>query len=133
MLHNIAMNLHVSLEAINPDSLEKIPHKEGFRLSYGGYWLDVFVEENKVCLECALGPVLEQSTQSALKLSEILQYNLKCVQALKDVLFWEEKERRLFLRRKLPLEVIQSQKLKENIDDFLLGLEVLEERFFEKR
>ena len=65
-------------------------------------------------------------------LTQILQFNLKRMRFLDATLFLNPSDKRLYLRQTITPEEVDEKNLEERFNDFLLNVEVMEERFFPK-
>ena len=65
-------------------------------------------------------------------LAQILQFNLKRMRFLDETLFLNPADKRLYLRQTVDPNDVNEKNLEERFNDFLLNIEVMEERFFPK-
>ena len=65
-------------------------------------------------------------------LAQILQFNLKRMRFLDATLFLNPTDKRLYLRQTVDPNDVNEKNLEERFNDFLLNIEVMEERFFPK-
>ena len=92
-----------------------------------------YVQQNKFYMQAAFGDALEESESNASLLQNIAHFNLKRMGVLDECIFFNKESRMLFCRRKLDLmEVENAKQANELFEDFLLNVEVIEDRFFKK-
>ena len=113
---------------------EPLSQKEEDKILYTfeGRICKFFQRNNEIYWDCSFGPKLEDSAQNSQKLSEILQFNLKRMSFLDEILFFDQKIQQLFLRKQLQANVLQPENLTALWEDFLLNVETIEDRFFPK-
>lgn len=92
-----------------------------------------YKKNSVVLLQCALGPKLEENAQTSHTLSELLQFNLKRMQILDEVLLLDQEEQQLFLQTTLSLNTLTPEQLRFQLEDFTLNTEVIENKFFPKQ
>ena len=86
----------------------------------------------QVFLEGAIGYPLKDTAETNAMLSELLQFNLKRTQFLGNIVFLDNDTHQLFFREILPEGDIATEEIKARLEDFLLNIEVIEDRFFPK-
>ena len=129
------MNLQECLTVLTQQAqIEATAEKEEDKLlyTYEGRICKFFQRNNTLYWECTFGPKLEDSPETNQKLSEILQFNLKRMSFLDEVLFFDQKIKQLFLRKQIQTNILQPENLTTLWEDFLLNIETLEDRFFPK-
>ena len=129
------MNLQECLTILMKQAqFEAIAEKEEDKLLYSfeGRICKFFQRNNLLYWECSFGPKLEETIQNNQKLSELLQFNLKRMSFLDEVLFFDQKIKQLFLRKQIQTNILQPENLTTLWEDFLLNVETIENRFFPK-
>ena len=93
----------------------------------------LYRQGKQIVFEGSIGTPLKDTPETNAMLSQLLQFNLKRVQFLDNVTFLDKESHQLFLREILPGQDISSEELKAHLEDFILNIEVIEDRFFPKQ
>ena len=127
-----------------PKSMERIgrltgtdiippPDEEGCCLwERDGHRYKTFQRNRKWHWECSWGEKMSDTFEHRNLLSQILQFNLKRMRFLDATLFLNPSDKRLYLRQTIAPETVDEKNIEERFNDFLLNIEVMEERFFPK-
>ena len=91
-----------------------------------------FQRNHKWQWECSWGEEMSDTFEHRNLLAQILQFNLKRMRFLDATLFLNPTDKRLYLRQTIAPEEVDEKNLEERFNDFLLNVEVMEERFFPK-
>ena len=109
------------------------PDEEGCCLwEQDGHRYKTFQRNRKWHWECSWGEKMSDTFEHRNLLSQILQFNLKRMRFLDATLFLNPSDKRLYLRQTIAPETVDEKNLEERFNDFLLNVEVMEERFFPK-
>ena len=92
----------------------------------------LYQQGKQVFLEGSIGAPLKDTPETNTMLSELLQFNLKRTQFLDNVIFLDNETHQLFFREIFPEKEIPEEAIKAQLEDFILNLEVIEDRFFPK-
>lgn len=92
----------------------------------------LYQQGKQIFLEGSIGTTLKDTPETNAMLSELLQFNLKRTQFLDNIIFLDNDTHQLFLRGILPPEEVSAEELKARLEDFVLNIEVIEDRFFPK-
>ncbi|MGX8717464.1 MAG: CesT family type III secretion system chaperone [bacterium] len=93
----------------------------------------LYQQGKQVFLEGSIGTSIKESAGTNTMLSELLQFNLKRTQFLDNIIFLDDETHQLFLREVFPAQDMSSEQLKEKLEDFVLNIEVIEDRFFKEK
>ena len=109
------------------------PNEEGCCLwERDGHRYKTFQRNRKWHWECSWGEGMSDTFEHRNLLAQILQFNLKRMRFLDATLFLNPSDKRLYLRQTIAPEEVDEKNLEERFNDFLLNVEVMEERFFPK-
>lgn len=92
----------------------------------------LYQQGKQVFLEGSIGTSIKESAGTNTMLSELLQFNLKRTQFLSNIIFLDDETHLLFLREVFPIQDTSPEQLKEKLEDFVLNIEVIENRFFKE-
>ena len=92
----------------------------------------LYQQGKRVFLEGSIGTSIKESAGTNTMLSELLQFNLKRTQFLSNIIFLDDETHLLFLREVFPIQDTSPEQLKEKLEDFVLNIEVIENRFFKE-
>ena len=92
----------------------------------------LYQQGKQVFLEGSIGTSIKESAGTNTMLSELLQFNLKRTQFLSNIIFLDDETHLLFLREVFPIQDTSPEQLKEKLEDFVLNIEVIEDRFFKE-
>ena len=92
----------------------------------------LYQQGKQVFLEGAIGIPLRDNPETNAMLAEFLQFNLKRTQFLDNIVFLDNDTHQLFFRGIFTEKAIPEEAIKAHLEDFLLNLEVIEDRFFPK-
>ena len=92
----------------------------------------LYQQGKQVFFEGSIGTPLEDTPETNTKLSELLQFNLKRTQFLDNIIFLDNQTHLLFLREVLTGEETSREALKTLLEDFILNIEVIEDRYFQE-
>ena len=101
-------------------------------LEQNGRIFKLYQQGKQVILEGAIGSPLKDTPETNAMLSELLQFNLKRTQFLDNTVFLDSDTHQLFLREVLTREGASEEEIKAGLEDFVLNIEVIEDRFFPK-
>ena len=104
----------------------------GYILEHPERTFKLYQQGKQVFLEGSIGPSLRDTPETNAMLAELLQFNLKRTQFLDNIIFLDKDTHQLFLREILPGKEIPTEELKARLEDFVLNIEVFEDRFFPK-
>lgn len=129
---NIEAYTKLMIEILGPEV--RLEEKNGYQYLFSEkHTYRSYKKNSVVILQCALGPKLEGDSQASRMLSELLQFNLKRMQVLDEVLLLDQEEQQLFLQTTLPLDTLTPEQLRFQLEDFTLNTEVIENKFFPKQ
>lgn len=129
------MNLQEFLTILTKQAeFEALTEKEEDKIlySYEGRTCKFFQRNNLLYWECSFGPKLEDTIQNNQKLSKLLQFNLKRMSFLEEVIFFDQKTQLLYLQKQIQTNILQPENLTTLWEDFLLNVETIEDRIFPK-
>lgn len=92
----------------------------------------LYQQGKQVFLEGSIGTSIKETSGTNAMLSELLQFNLKRTQFLSNIIFLDDETHLLFLREVFPIQDTSPEQLKEKLEDFVLNIEVIENRFFKE-
>ena len=106
----------------------------------GHYTLDdkthsykIFRLNDSIIFQGSIGHSLNpQDINHSTLLSNLLQFNLKRMQFLDETLFLDPSSQQLYLEKRVTTNAITEQNVWDYFDDFMLNIEVIEDRFFPK-
>ena len=113
------------------DTVKKVS-ENSYILEHKERIFKLYQQGKQVFLEGSIGIPLSDTPETNAKLSELLQFNLKRTQFLDNIVFLDNETNQLFLREILPSEAIPAEVLNARLEDFVLNIEVIEDRFFPK-
>lgn len=129
------MNLQECLTVLTQQAqFEAIAEKEEDKLLYSfeGRICKFFQRNNLIYWECSFGSKLEDTIQNNQKLSELLQFNLKRMSFLDEILHFDPKTQHLYLQKQIPTNTLLPENLTTLWEDFLMNVETIEDRIFPK-
>lgn len=92
----------------------------------------LYQQGKQMFFEGSIGTSIKETSGTNAMLSELLQFNLKRMQFLSNIIFLDDETHLLFLREVFPIQDISPEQLKEKLEDFVLNIEVIENRFFKE-
>ena len=113
------------------ESVKKVS-EDSYILEHVERTFKLYQRGKQVFLEGSIGSSLKDTPETNAMLAELLQFNLKRTRFLDNIIFLDDDTHQLFLRELLPIEEIPTEELKAHLEDFVLNIEVIEDRFFPK-
>ena len=117
--------------ALEIDAVQKVSDNT-YILEHTERTFKLYQQGKHVFLEGSIGFPIKDTSETNAMLSELLQFNLKRTQFLDNVIFLDNNTHQLFMREILTGKEVSAEELKARLEDFVLNIEVIEDRFFPK-
>ena len=119
-------NTELEIETIEKTS------ENSYILRTTGRTFRLYQHGKQVFLEGSIGTPISDAPDTNTMLADLLQFNLKRTQFLDNIIFLDSDTHQLFLREILSEKNLSNEELKALLEDFVLNIEVIEDRFFPK-
>lgn len=111
----------------------KKTEENSYTLTHEKRTFRLYLNNKQIVFEGSIGSPVKDSPDTNRMLAELLQFNLKRTQFLGNIIFLEKNTQQLFLREILSEKNFSPEQLSTHLEDFVLNLEVIEDRFFKEQ
>ena len=124
--------LNLTKETLGIKTVKKT-EENGYTLVHEARTFRLYQYNKQIVFEGSIGTPLKDTHDTNRMLAELLQFNLKRTQFLDNTIFLEKNTQQLCLREIFSEQDFSPEQLKNHLEDFVLNLEVIEDRFFKKQ